>query len=827
MAPQFRFGDYLLDPAKRELRHQDMPVAVPPKAFDCLVYLVVHRERAVGRDELIAAVWERVEITDALLGQTLLRARRAVGDSGKSQHAILTVPRFGYRWVAEIEVLEEEIEAPATQDIAPPGPAPSQSTPLAAHGSVHASMEPAIREARPSIATRIAPVDAAPATGGTARRPWRTVALLGVLMVVALVVLVVWRQRDTGVATQAPGSASEKSLVLVMPATLDGVDVADAWMELGVMDFVSSRLHTSGGMNVVPQEQVTEWLRSQDDLASGAQAFERLREVTGASRIVQPEVERLAAGWEVRLADTHGGEVRTWSGRGAAPLEAAAQAVHAMLVDRGGDGGHVPTQLAEWVQRIDASLLAGDLASARRFVDTTPEAWRSRPELRLRMARLDYLRGETESALSDYQALTGSVDPLPPAIRGEALLGVGRIHMRGSNFDDAEARFSDAVDVLLPTGNDVLVGRAYTGLGVARAAQGQYQDALAALGQARQHYEDGGDRLGVARVNANLGEIEFRRGQPENAVREYQLALNVMEQYGERSDTFVVQANMAGAHLANLDPAAALATTARAWQGIQDSDNPQLRSRIGDIHAEALLATGRTSEAASVLATLDAWHQLHPEAAPRAEHRRLLVRVLYGLQAGYLDEAQAWTQALMTALRDSYSSDEDDLATRLGIALTMLASMSRDTDALGEVHDIVTAHVGEDASLAAIAQAHQSWLAGDIEAAGSKLERAAATAERDGGRALLMHVTTLQGSLALGSADDARQSVLDERLAPFAERVYRAAWTRFQLRRAMGDSSTSARLKLQVRRLAGERDVDRVPAGLMIQPEAIADRATR
>ena len=106
MALSYRFGDFRLDPATRELCRADAPVAVPPRAFVCIVYLLEHRERAVGRDELIAAVWGRTETGDGTLGQTILAARRALDDTGKEQHAIRTVFRFGYHWVAPVDAVE-------------------------------------------------------------------------------------------------------------------------------------------------------------------------------------------------------------------------------------------------------------------------------------------------------------------------------------------------------------------------------------------------------------------------------------------------------------------------------------------------------------------------------------------------------------------------------------------------------------------------------------------------------------------------------------------------------------------------------------------------
>src|SRR5690606_32266208 len=87
----YRFDDYLLNPATRELRRNGDPVALPARAFDCLVYLVEHRERAVGRDELIAAVWGRTEISEALLSHTILKLRRGLDDTGNEQRTVRTV----------------------------------------------------------------------------------------------------------------------------------------------------------------------------------------------------------------------------------------------------------------------------------------------------------------------------------------------------------------------------------------------------------------------------------------------------------------------------------------------------------------------------------------------------------------------------------------------------------------------------------------------------------------------------------------------------------------------------------------------------------------
>lgn len=78
-APVYRFADYRLDPATGELHRGSGLATLPPRAFHGPAYRVERRDRAVGRDELIAAVWAMAEVSDTLPAQAMLRVRRAHG----------------------------------------------------------------------------------------------------------------------------------------------------------------------------------------------------------------------------------------------------------------------------------------------------------------------------------------------------------------------------------------------------------------------------------------------------------------------------------------------------------------------------------------------------------------------------------------------------------------------------------------------------------------------------------------------------------------------------------------------------------------------------
>ncbi len=102
---RYRFGSIELRVPERELLHDNLALAIEPKVFDLLVYLLEHRDRAVGRDELIAAVWGRVDVADGALAQAILRLRKTLDVTGMPAEPVRTLPRHGYRWVAATEII--------------------------------------------------------------------------------------------------------------------------------------------------------------------------------------------------------------------------------------------------------------------------------------------------------------------------------------------------------------------------------------------------------------------------------------------------------------------------------------------------------------------------------------------------------------------------------------------------------------------------------------------------------------------------------------------------------------------------------------------------
>src|SRR5215217_9765801 len=99
---KFDFDNCALDTDRRELRRGGELVAMQPQVFDLLVHLLKHRERVVSRNDLIALVWGGRIVSDSTLDSRINAARNAIGDSGKEQKLIRTIPRKGVRFVGAV-----------------------------------------------------------------------------------------------------------------------------------------------------------------------------------------------------------------------------------------------------------------------------------------------------------------------------------------------------------------------------------------------------------------------------------------------------------------------------------------------------------------------------------------------------------------------------------------------------------------------------------------------------------------------------------------------------------------------------------------------------
>ncbi|HXI94222.1 MAG TPA: tetratricopeptide repeat protein [Blastocatellia bacterium] len=82
------------------------PVALAPKVFDTLLALVESSGRLLPKDELISGLWPDTFVEEATLARNISDLRRALGELSGEDKYIETVPKSGYRFVAEVRQVE-------------------------------------------------------------------------------------------------------------------------------------------------------------------------------------------------------------------------------------------------------------------------------------------------------------------------------------------------------------------------------------------------------------------------------------------------------------------------------------------------------------------------------------------------------------------------------------------------------------------------------------------------------------------------------------------------------------------------------------------------
>ncbi len=106
----YTFDQFELDCASGEVRREGSLLALRPKVYALLVYLVSHRGRLIPKDELIRAIWGEVSVSDGSLNRAIAELRSALGDESADPHLIETVPRRGYKFIGKVAESKRSVE---------------------------------------------------------------------------------------------------------------------------------------------------------------------------------------------------------------------------------------------------------------------------------------------------------------------------------------------------------------------------------------------------------------------------------------------------------------------------------------------------------------------------------------------------------------------------------------------------------------------------------------------------------------------------------------------------------------------------------------------
>jgi len=103
------FRQFLLEPSEHRLTRNGEEVPLRPKTFEVLVYLVEHYDHRVTKEELLAAIWPDVFVTDKVLRNSIWEIREALKRTGEEDGFIKTIPKVGYQFVGDVKEIPAEI----------------------------------------------------------------------------------------------------------------------------------------------------------------------------------------------------------------------------------------------------------------------------------------------------------------------------------------------------------------------------------------------------------------------------------------------------------------------------------------------------------------------------------------------------------------------------------------------------------------------------------------------------------------------------------------------------------------------------------------------
>ena len=116
-----QIGDWLLVPSTHSLSCADRSHRLPRRLVDLLVCLAARPGETWSREALIEAVWSRKVVNDEVLSRAIAELRGLLGDDARDPRYIETLPKTGYRLLAEVRsgASAADHHPPASADAAP------------------------------------------------------------------------------------------------------------------------------------------------------------------------------------------------------------------------------------------------------------------------------------------------------------------------------------------------------------------------------------------------------------------------------------------------------------------------------------------------------------------------------------------------------------------------------------------------------------------------------------------------------------------------------------------------------------------------------------
>ncbi len=392
-------------------------------------------------------------------------------------------------------------------------------------------------------------------------------------------------------------------------------------------------------------------------------------------------------------------------------------------------------------------------------------------------------------------------------MRARLLYTLGAVKIREDRSADAEALLTGALKLRSPDSQPAELGETYTLLAAALINLGRYEEAGDALARARVQLGLAGDTLALAVVDANEGNLDIERGHPAEALPILQRAKDCFRLFGSLSAWSLTTAAEMRAHLALLDPVAALAASDAIEPQLNRRDSPHTRGTLGVQRARALAANGRIGEATSLLDELaaDISHDERSGVPGAIASARSLLSLSAGDNTAAAREARAAVDGLRTV-------DEQYEKARAWRTLVLALQAGNHADEAAKQLDGFSQWARETAQpapalYAALARAEHARDLHHGDDANREYAAALDDAERWGVPADLAAVIVSYGNALIADSKLDQASEVIGRVARWADHDFDCALLQARLYTALGQHASAEAAIARARRLAGERAI--------------------
>jgi DNA-binding winged helix-turn-helix (wHTH) protein/TolB-like protein len=262
----FEFNQFRLDVERGRLFRDGEIIPLPPKAISLLQLLLEYQGRVVEKETILETVWPDTVVEDSNLTQTVHLLRKALGKNEGSEPRIETIPKVGYRLMAEARksYVEEKARKPGVNgdDLAENSSAPAHEPDAVLNILIPAAGAPkavphsqesiesvfqASRKADPRMKTRLK-------TRTGFRAMWVAFLNHRATKISAVAIAGVF----LGLSLNLPrmGTRSSVESVAVLPFSLLNANSVDSSLSLGIADSLITKLSGAGGVEVRPTDAI-------------------------------------------------------------------------------------------------------------------------------------------------------------------------------------------------------------------------------------------------------------------------------------------------------------------------------------------------------------------------------------------------------------------------------------------------------------------------------------------------------------------------------------------------------------------------------------------